>query len=92
MQHHAVIGRVGVVPVTIPVRREDMYLHIGRPHDAPYAQLGIEEVRACIHIMQTHVHHLHLPTVGGRLREGHKRLAEPYIMQEQFGHGSQLNG
>ena len=70
MEYDVVVGRIGVVTVTLPVRRTQVQLNIAHPHRTAYAHLGVEEVRAGICVMQTGVYNLNLLTVGREQASG----------------------
>ena len=84
VEDDVVIAFVLVVAMHIPVARLVVYLHVAHPQGAANLDFGIEEVGACIAIVQARVDDFHLlMDVGGELGEW-EELVLPHVMQELF--------
>ena len=82
VQHDAVIGGIGVVSVTVPIRRAQVNLHVARPQHAVYQHLGIEEVGPTVAVVRTRVYHFHPPSVrGAQVAQGQYAVL-PYVVQQ----------
>ena len=66
MKYYRIIRHVLVMAMAVPVGSLNMYLDVAAPHIAADLQLGIEEIRACITIVETGVNDLHPTAVDGR--------------------------
>lgn len=67
MQDDIVVGRIGVVAMTTPVRCPHMYLHIAHPFLLAYTQVRMAEVGSRIVVVFTHRQHLNRQAIGGLL-------------------------
>ena len=84
MEHDGGIGRVGIVPVTDPVGRAVVYLHISHPQCRADTELGIEKIRTGIGVLQSGVNDFdRLSFTGAQLVE-RENLVFPRIMQQLF--------
>ena len=76
MQDDVVVRGIGIVVVTVPVRRLEVYLYITRYLDGlltvritqPETYVG--KVRSCVAIMLTYMQYLYRPAVGSALAVG----------------------
>ena len=64
VQYDIIITRVFVMSMKIPVTWLAVYLNIAHPHGSTYLHLGIEEVRACIMVVQSDINNLNVLSCG----------------------------
>ena len=86
MEHHRVVGLVGVVMMPAPIGCAQMNLHIPRPHLATDINLGIEEVGAGIGVEQTGVDDRDFAAIVGNKPCGVPQTVLPHILHQFLNH------
>jgi len=86
MEEDAVVGRVEVVMVVVPIVAVDMDLDLADEFDAVDEQVDVGEVGSGIEVMPTRGEHLNSTTVGGRLGEGLEEALLPYVVEDDLWH------
>ena len=84
VEDDAVVGRVAVVAVAVPVRGADVDLDIPRPQLAADAYAGVEEVGARAAVEPALVDNLHGKAVGCRQRQIGPKAVAPNILHQLF--------
>ena len=86
MEHHRVVGLVGVVMMPAPIGCAQMNLHIPRPHLATDINLGVEEVGAGIGVEQTGVDDRDFAAIVGNKPCGVPQTVLPHILHQFLNH------
>ena len=82
MQHHRVVGRIGVMAVAVPVACADMHLHVSCPYAVTYLDLGVEKVGAGIFVVSPRIYNRHpAPVHSDHVGRG-KQPVLPHIVHQ----------
>ncbi|MCQ2333230.1 MAG: hypothetical protein MJZ88_01290 [Paludibacteraceae bacterium] len=67
MQNHAIISRVKMVMVLVPIGRLDMNFNVSNPLYSIHTKMDIGKIRSCIDIVLTKANNLNRKPIGSGL-------------------------